>query len=105
MIINVNEENFDKIKELSKQKTIILDFWAPWCGPCQFISPILDDIQKEREDIQICKINIDDNQNLAKAFNVRGIPYLVAFKNDEAVSNKVGAENKEKILEWIDSNK
>lgn len=82
----------------------IVDFWAEWCGPCRQLAPHLDAVSQERSDIEIVKLNVDENPDTPVKYGVRGIPTLIAFKGGEAVAVKPGGNlNKTKLLEWIDS--
>ena len=100
--INVTDESFEK-EVLKSDKPVVLDFWAPWCGPCKMIGPSLEEISDEMADkITVAKINIDENPNTPTFYNVRGIPTMLVFKNGEAAATKVGAVSKTAILEWIE---
>ena len=100
--INVTDASFEK-EVLKSDKPVVLDFWAPWCGPCKMIGPSLEEISDEMADkITVAKINIDENPNTPTFYNVRGIPTMLVFKNGEAAATKVGAVSKTAILEWIE---
>tara|TARA_B100002019_G_scaffold83504_1_gene72072 strand:- start:1751 stop:2074 length:324 start_codon:yes stop_codon:yes gene_type:complete len=100
--IKITDETFEE-KVLKSDKPVILDFWAPWCGPCKQIFQPLEEISDEMSDkITIAKINIDENPNTGTRFAVRGIPTMLVFKNGEAVATKVGAVSKTAIVEWIE---
>ena len=103
-IINTTDENFEK-NVLKNQKPVLTDFWAPWCGPCLQLAPILQEIAEEMKDqIVIAKHNIDDHPNQPTRFGVRGIPTMLLFKNGELKSTKVGATTKSNVLTWIKDN-
>lgn len=78
--INVNKDNF-KREVLESGKTVLIDFWASWCGPCRMVSPIIDEIAEERNDIKVCKVNVDEQAELANAFGIMSIPTLVVMKD------------------------
>ncbi len=99
-VINVSKENFEQVKNSSK--TVLLDFYADWCGPCQMVSPIVDEIANERADLLVGKINVDKESELAAAFSVMSIPMLVVMKQGEIVNQTVGAIPKDSILKMLD---
>ena len=90
---------------LKSDKSVLLDFWAEWCGPCKMIAPILDEIASEYQDrIKIAKLNIDENPQTPPKFGIRGIPTLILFKNGTVEAQKVGAVSKSQLLAFLDSN-
>ena len=99
-VIHINKENFDK-EVLNSDKPVLLDFWAPWCGPCRMVAPILDEIADERSDVKVGKINVDEEAELAGQFSVFSIPTLVVIKNGEVVNQSVGARPKNSILSLL----
>ena len=99
-VIYVTKENFDEIK--NGAKPVLLDFFAEWCGPCRMIAPIIDEIAEEREDVAVCKVNVDNEPSLAEAFGVFSIPTLVVLKNGEEVARATGARPMDAILDMID---
>ena len=99
--ITITKDNF-KTEVLDSKKTVILDFWATWCGPCRMIAPILEEIAEEREDIIVGKINVDEERELSREFGIMSIPTLIVFKNGEVVNKGIGYMPKEKILALID---
>ena len=99
--INVTDASFEE-EVLKSDKPVVLDFWAPWCGPCKQIGPSLEEISDEMADkITVAKINIDENPNTPTQFGVRGIPTMLVFKNGEAAATKVGAVSKTRSLSGL----
>ena len=98
--INVNKNNFNQ-EVLSSDKPVLMDFWAPWCGPCRMVVPLVEEIAKERSDIKVVKINVDEEQELAMQFGVMSIPTLVVMKNGKIVNQVTGARPKAQILAML----
>lgn len=98
--INVNKNSF-KREVLSSDKPVLMDFWAPWCGPCRMVSPLLEEIAGEHPDIKVVKINVDEERGLAAQFRVMSIPTLAVVKNGEIVNRAVGARGKDQILSML----
>ena len=96
MITNVTKENFDK-EVMQAEGTVLIDFWAAWCAPCRMIAPAVEKIAEERPDVKVCKVNIDDEQELAIKYGVMSIPTLMVVKNGEIVNTAVGLRPKEEI--------
>lgn len=99
-VINVTKDNFDSVV-LKSDKPVLIDFYADWCGPCRMVSPIVDEIAQERDDIIVGKINVDSEQELAAEFSVMSIPMLAVIKDGKVVNQSVGAVPKEQILEML----
>jgi len=99
-IINANEAEFQSIID-SETSVVLVDFWADWCGPCRVLSPILEDVSEEVEDITIVKVNVDDNPGLSAAFSIRSIPTVISFKGGEFIDKFSGVKSKGDIIEFI----
>ena len=100
-IINITQSNFDALV-LNSDKTVLLDFWAPWCGPCRMVAPILEQIAAEREDVVIGKVNVDEEMEIAREYGIVSIPTLITVKNGMEVDKAVGYRPKEDILALLD---
>lgn len=98
--ISVNKNSFNQ-EVLNSDKPVLMDFWAPWCGPCRMVVPLVEEIAKERSDIKVVKINVDEEQELAMQFGVMSIPTLVVMKNGKIVNQVTGARPKAQILAML----
>lgn len=98
--VKIDKNNFQN-EVLNAQKPVLLDFWAPWCGPCRMVGPILEEIAAEREDILVGKVNVDEQPELAGRFGVMSIPTLVVMKDGKVVNQAVGARPKAQILAML----
>ncbi len=99
-VIRINKDNF-QTEVLESEKTVLLDFYADWCGPCRMVSPIVDEIAEERADIKVGKVNVDEESELAEKFGVFSIPALIVFKDGKVVKQDVGAKPKAQILAML----
>ena len=97
----INNNNYQQ-EVVNSEKKVLLDFWAPWCGPCQMVLPIVEEIAAERPDIKVCKVNVDENPELARQFRVMSIPTLVVMEHGEIIQRSVGAKLKDDILEMLE---
>ena len=95
-LADVNDNNF-QAEVIESETAVLVDFWAPWCGPCRIVAPILEEIAAEHADLRIVKLNIDDNQQTAAAFDVLSIPTMILFRGGEPVKKVIGAYPKKKL--------
>ena len=98
-VLNVTIDNFDSVK--ASEKVVLIDFYADWCGPCRMVSPIVDAIAEEHPEYLVCKVNVDEQGELAQAFGVMSIPTLAIMKDGKVVSKQAGAMPKSSILEML----
>ena len=99
--LKITKDNFQS-EVMEAKGTVLLDFWASWCGPCKMIGPIIDQIADERTDIKVGKVNVDEEQELAVQFKVMSIPTLIVFKDGKVVNQSLGAKPKAAILSMLD---
>lgn len=99
-VIHVTNDSF-KEEVLESKVPVLVDFWATWCGPCQMVGPIVEEIAEEVTDVKICKVDVDENAELAREYHVMSIPMFMAFKDGQVVKRDVGAKSKEELLAMI----
>ena len=100
-IPDVTDNNF-QAEVLESDKAVLVDFWAPWCGPCRVIAPSLEEIAEERDDLRIVKLNVDDNQTTAARYDVMSIPTLIVFKNGAPAHKIIGALPKSRLVQELE---
>ena len=98
--LHITNNNF-KEEVLNSDKPVLIDFWASWCGPCRMVGPIIDEIAKENPDIKVCKVNVDDEPELASEFHIMSIPTLVVMKDGQVMRQSMGAKPKAQILDLL----
>lgn len=101
MALEINDSNFKEVV-LESEKPVLVDFWATWCGPCRMIAPVIEEIANERTDIKVCKVNVDEESELAVQFKIYAIPTIIILKNGEITARSEGFKSKEAILKLID---
>ena len=99
-VYTITSENYQK-EVAESSRTVLLDFWASWCGPCRMVSPLIDEIAEELNDVKVGKVNVDEQPELAEKFGVMSIPTLVVLKNGNVINRRVGAGSKEEILSML----
>lgn len=98
--LNITRDNFQQ-EVLDSKQTVLVDFWASWCGPCRMVAPILDEIACERPDVKIAKVNVDEQPELAAAYQIMSIPTLIVMKDGKIVNQSMGARPKQQILDLL----
>lgn len=98
--MKITSQNFEK-EVLQSDKPVIVDFYATWCGPCKMLAPIMEEIEQENTNIKVCKIDIDEDSNLAAQYNIMSVPTLIAIKNGQIVNTLVGLRDKQEILDML----
>ena len=99
-VLHINKDNFHK-EVLNSDRPVLLDFFASWCGPCRMVGPILDEIAEEREDIKVCKVDIDEQPELASRYRIMSVPTLMVLKNGQVMEQSIGAKPKHQILAMV----
>ena len=95
-VITITKDNFTQ-EVLGSDKPVLVDFWATWCGPCRMVAPIVEDIAEQRQDIKVCKIDVDNEPELAMEYRIMSIPTLLVFKNGQVSGQSVGVKTREQI--------
>lgn len=99
-VINVTKADFQK-EVTESEKIVLLDFWAPWCGPCRMLGPIVESIGEEYPDVKVCKVNVDEEGELAQQFGVMSIPAVFVLEKGEIINQSVGVKPKQQLLEML----
>jgi len=99
-LININNSNFES-EVIKSDKKVLVDFWAPWCGPCRMLLPTIEELANSLTDVKICKVNVDDEGELATKFGIMSIPTLMVFENGSIVNRSVGVRSEDEILEML----
>jgi len=95
--MNITKTSFEN-EVIRSEKKVLLDFWAPWCGPCRMVGPVLDEIARERPDVKVCKVNVDEEMELAKQFRIFSIPTLMVLEDGQILKKMTGAKTKDQLL-------
>ncbi len=99
-IVNLTRNNF-KTEVMQSDKTVLIDFWAEWCGPCRMMSSVIDEVAETLSDVKVCKVNVDEASDLASMFGIESIPTLVVIKNGQTVNKSIGLISKEQVLQLL----
>ena len=99
--LNITKDTFQK-EVLESDKPVIVDFWATWCGPCRMLGPIVEELAEEHPEIKVCKVNVDDEPDLAQEYGVMSIPFVASFKAGQLHKSSVGVQPKEALLSLLD---
>lgn len=99
-VIEISENNFES-EVLKSELPVLVDFWAPWCGPCRMMGPIVDEIAEENLELKVCKVNVDEASELARKYDIESIPTLIYFKNGQVRATMIGLRTKQDIMNEI----
>lgn len=99
-VLKLTKDNFEQAT--NSEKPVLVDFYADWCGPCRMVSPVIDEIASERDDVIVCKVNVDEEEALAQQFGVMSIPTLVVIKDGKVAAQSVGVRSKAQIIDMLD---
>ena len=99
-VMNITKENFQK-EVLEAKEPVLVDFWAAWCGPCRMMSPVVDEIAEQTQGVKVCKVNVDEQQELAVQYGVMTIPTLIVFENGKEVNKSIGVKPKQEVLQML----
>ena len=100
--IQLNNGNFEE-EVIKSEMPVLVDFWAAWCGPCQMLAPTIDELAAELTEVKVCKVNVDENPELASRYKIMTIPSLLVFRNGEVVNRSIGVKTKKEIKEFIEA--
>lgn len=99
-VLNITKDNFES-EVLNSKQVVVVDFWASWCGPCRMLAPVLEELAQERDEIKICKINVDEEIDLARSFNIMTIPTIMIIKDGKVTNVSSGLKSKAEIMQMI----
>jgi len=99
--VTITKQNFET-EVLQSEQPVLLDFWAPWCGPCRMVGPVVEELSEECTDVKFAKLNVDEETELAEEYRIMSIPTLILFKNGEVAKRVTGARGKAELKDWIE---